>query len=840
MTPGKDAREQHLFLTPLLGKPRRKSFCTWDLESKDGPSDEPGFTRVFLAGLYDGSSYQGFFGQYETESSALEDDWRYRAFMPGGATDRFMRSALTDKYRGHSFYAHNGGAFDFLHILPWLVRYKVQFGLQVSLVPLGNSGLLAIDVWKTKNKWQRWRFVDSIRLLPMSLEVAARAFGAGRKMRGADGSELLDRHGKPFSLKTPEDDPGWLAYNESDCRLLYDVLVKVHDLVETHFGGEIGLTAPSTAIKTFRRSFLKKAVARDVDTHEFVRRGYFGGRTEVFGELGHYLHYFDVNSSYPKQMTLDMPAGGAQWWQGEPPGHWQRTRIGFCEVVVRVPEMAIPPLPVRADARYFPDDEGVEGKLVFPTGVLTGVWEWGELDNAILCGAEILEWKQSVWYDAVPLLREFVETLYTYRDQAHCFECHGDLEAEFHCPQCNKPGYDAGLAEFAKLLANSTYGKFAQNTKRIKFYWVTDPDMPKGATPIVPDDPECQVWIKEEEGDAPFIMPQISTRITAQARVLLHRAAMEAESRWLRQCLRCHSKVTFTEHRRADVCGRGPQLAKATNVRPSEAHDQGGSGPHGDVSRQARIGWHSLSCPCGGALETRRGKVYYMDTDSILTDVILPTGSALGELKDEIPRYSGYVNGRFYGPKLYRLGVDAAYAEAPEELRRAMLERDPKYLTELRKDKQTGDEDFIDDANKAKEWQRIKAKGIGKKARTAANLDMLYEGALERLRWYADPQNRRPDGRYREMPKAIETAGTLVEQRLEKVGTLARLVKRDKKGRIIKRRAQDGRLHSISAAFERGPMERAVPKRLHLEGAKRRHHGDGTTSAYRIDMRKGA
>ena len=43
----------------------------------------------------------------------------------------------------------------------------------------------------------------------------------------------------------------------------------------------------------------------------------------------------------------------------------------------------------------------------------------------------------------------------------------------------------------------------------------------------------------------------------------------------------------------------------------------------------------------------------------------------------------------------------------------------------------------------------------------------------------------------------------------------------------------------MSAAFERGPLIRTVPKRLHLEGAKRIHQGDGTTRPYHIDMVKG-
>lgn len=767
-----------------------------------------------MAGFYDGKNYQAFFDQ----STSTDVDWKYRSFLPGGCVDRLMRAALSDCYRGYSFYAHNGGAFDFLHILPWLVRHKIALDLQVSLVPLGASGLLAIDVWKTEKKFQRWRFVDSVRLLPMSLEVACKSFGVAGKLTGP-GSELFCRDGTPFTIDAPEDEPAWIPYNQRDCVALYEVLDRAHDLIELHFGGEIGLTAPSTAIKTLRRSYLKKPIERNIDTHEFVRRGYFGGRTEVIIEEGHHLIDVDVNSSYPFQMTLDMPAGTAQWWEGEPPKHWREDSVGFCEVVVHVPDdIDLPPLPVRAEEVDFPSS-GVAGKLVFPTGVLTGVWEWGELQNALDCGCEILEWKKSVWYDAVPLLREFVQTLYKYRNQAKCFTCAGPLAKDFHCSACDKPGYDAGLDAFAKLIANSTYGKFAQNPKRYKFYWVTDPDMPKGCSPIIEDDPDCQVWTKEEEGDAPFIMPQISARITAQARVLLHRFAMEAQRRVLRQCRSCHSKVTFSGRRTAD----GWVLHT----------DHGGSGPHGECESERRITGSSASCPCGGALETRHGRVYYMDTDSLMTDVIMPTGSELGMLKDELPRYSGYLTGRFFGPKLYRLGVEPSYLELEETIRRRMLERDGKFFADF-KDEAEEIEKFYAMAGT---WERIKAKGIGKKKRTRQNLETLYEGALKRLAWVADDNNRHPDGRLKPMPKEVAEAGTIVEDRLEKLGTLARLVKKDKKGRPVKKLGADGKLHPVSAAFERGPLMRAVPKRLHLDGAKRIHLGDGTTRAYSVDMR---
>jgi len=856
-----------------VGAPKRSRFGTWDLESKDGNTQAAGFTRIFLAGMYDGQSYTPFFDQPDVslasvlgsqdarrpsrprsgkssskgrpggappQSPERREDWQTRAYEPGGCVDRLLRAIMVEKYRGWSWYAHNAGSFDFLHLLPALVRLKKEMGLQIGLVPVGSSGLLAIDVWKTRNKWQKWRFIDSVRLLPMSLDAAAQAFEVGRKSHEDDGSAILDRYGKEFTIHCPEDDPSWPAYNAVDCRRLYDVLVRCHDLVELEFGGEIGLTAPSTAMKTIRRRYLKEPIPREVHTHEFVRPSYVGGRCEVLEEGGRFLSYLDINSSYVHQMTHLLPAGEARWWQkGEPPEEWKKTRIGFCEVVVEVPDwIAIPPLPVKAQAHHFPEGSGVTGKLVFPTGTLLGTWEWDELQNAVACGCRILEWRKSCWYEAKPLLREFVETLYRYRNQAKCFTCANRLGDNFWCDRCHKPGYDAGLDAFAKLIGNSGYGKFGQNPKRIKFYWITDPDMPEGCIPLVEDDPDCQVWLIEEDADAAFIMPQISARITALARVHLHKFAMRAVHRVLRECMTCHSKVTF-EHRLDHLKGR---IDRKKPVRLEDlVADCGGSGDHGDLCMGERIGARSVSCPCGGALETRWGRVYYMDTDAIKTDVQMPSGTELGEWKDEYPRFSGFLQGRFYGPKLYRLSVENDYLKVSEHLRRVMLERDKKYVQKLRKDAEKKGAIFEDEILRAvgkADWSVVKAKGMGRDARTAENLEILYKGALDRLAWLADPKNRAPDGSVRHMPKELKVAGTVMEKRLEKLGTLIRLEKKDDQGRPLLRELSNGMLVRQSAPFERGPEMRNVPKRLHLEGAKRVHLGDGTTVAYHIDMLK--
>lgn len=547
--------------TPLTSKPKRRPFLVLDLESKEDDTQRAGFTRPFMGGVYDGSEFHAFFDQDRG------GDWQTRYHYPGGCIDRMMKFILRDKYAGHHIYAHNAGRFDYLFLLTWLMTVGERMGFMFSLIPVSSS-IQVLDVWKKgsgkKKKWKRWRFLDSLRLIPIGLDKAGKTFGVGGKLE--------------HDLHLPEWDKRWLEYNRVDCVKLYEVLEKFHHYVEDVLLGEIGVTAPATAVKLLRRRYLKAPIARNVHTHEFIRRGYFGGRVEVFKKSGQGLRYYDINSSYPAAMLEMMPGGDCSEWDGEPPERFRRDpeqggRIGFCEVKVVVPRtLHIPPLPVRGDGKLLP-----KGKLLFPTGNLYGIWEWSELQQAIEMGCEIVWWGKSYWYEAIPLFREYAQDLYAYRDKSH-------------------PDYNDGMAAIAKLLLNSSYGKFGMNTLRKKIYKYDDPDLPDNAVPA-DNDPECLVWYAEEEVDACYIMPQIAARVTAVARVALLRHMLAAEE----------------------------------------------------------LG----------------GELHYCDTDSLITNVEMPTSTELGGLKDEYPEQSGKLRGEFLGPKMYALDTEDGFEGEAFELIKA-------------------------------------------------------------------------------------------------------------------------------------------------------------------------
>jgi hypothetical protein len=79
-------------------------------------------------------------------------------------------------------------------------------------------------------------------------------------------------------------------------------------------------------------------------------------------------------------------------------------------------------------------------------------------------------------------------------------------------------------------------------------------------------------------------------------------------------------------------------------------------------------------------VSTLGGNLYYVDTDSIITDVELPTGNKLGELKDEYPEHSGRLSGEFIAPKLYLLTAPERGTpfQAFEQVKAKGLQREAK------------------------------------------------------------------------------------------------------------------------------------------------------------------
>ena len=598
-------KESRDFLEPLTGTLKRKLFATVDIESKAGDTQKAGFTRPFMVGTYD--PQRDLYHEFRDEPHLRVRNWEERASLPGGCVDKTLSYLLSSAFNGYTFYAHAGGSFDHLFWLNWLRQHDDEYGFEV--IPV-QSSIQAIKVWRIPEEpedpiKERWLFLDSFKLFPSSLDKMLKSFKLAGKVE--------------HDLEMHEDDERWSVYLKQDCVGLAKGLTAIHDLVENRLGGEVGMTAPSTSMKLFRRKFLGrkgsvKRIARHQHwpgcnnqekcpgcAHVWIRRGYYGGRTELFRTYGKKLHYYDINSSYAASMLDEMPIGDRtitktlDWRMAE-------RNAGFIECTVYIPpDCPLPPLPHRAK----------NGKLIFPTGTFSGVWSTKELEllKDPLVNGEIRSVKKCVWFGLRPVFQDMVLELWHFRQK-----CLAGCTTK-GCKGCN-PEFDEGMSALAKILINACYGKFGMKQERTSIVFSNFKDKehcflcqePLSKTlPDGEDEPrivgalckECEgskpasdefgdVWYQSKKVEASYIIPHIAAHITALARIRIWRFMQRA-------------------------------------------------------------------------LEAG-GNVYYTDTDSCLTDVELPSSQELGAFKDEYP--GRVLTGRFVQPKVYLLECEEGFPKS--------------------------------------------------------------------------------------------------------------------------------------------------------------------------------
>lgn len=370
----------------------------------------------------------------------------YESFENMGEAIDYM---FSDEFPFENIFGHFAGKFDFSFVLKEIFFDRDRFHIGV-LIPRG-SGLLSFDVstFTVEDKIPKGKgeddvldklpngkllirkktitFRDSSAMLPFSLASLTENFKVEHKKKDIDFETLVvlnDEHRE---------------YLEYDCWGLYEVIEKYFNWDLIRQAGP-AFTVASQSLRVFR-TFLKKEISSlTQDTDAFVRRSYFGGRTEIFKPFFQQntdtglLKSYDVNSLYPYIMsTLDFPGGLKYQTQ-----FYKENELGFYDVEVEVPPMYVPPL----GTRY----EGMDNRLIFPIGRFRGIWSTMELNYAMECGVKILQvFEGRVFHNIGPIFKEYIDYLYDIR---------------------KKSGKDSVDNVLCKLLMNSTYGRFGLNLER--------------------------------------------------------------------------------------------------------------------------------------------------------------------------------------------------------------------------------------------------------------------------------------------------------------------------------------------------------------------------------------
>lgn len=383
----------------------------------------------------------------------------------------FLDHVLKFTYRGYKIYAHNGGRYDFRFIIDSLsgdTRFKMKHLFTQDRI----RELVIQDASK-----HRWYFADSFALLPSSLKKITHDFDVKHK-------KLDDVDYSNISKHNPKD----RLYLKHDCLGLYEVLEKYFDQ-EIFDGLRPKGTIASNAMQIFRSSLKRPLKRTTKNMEDFIRQGYFGGRTEVFKLIARNVDHYDYNSLYPSVMLENkMPVGLPIWTDT-----YIKGKIGFYEASIDYPSSTyIPALPLLRD-----------NKLLFPTGKFSGHFVSCELDRAIEQGARVKVKSGVVFHVGRKIFTDYVNQLYKIKSVS-----------------------DSKSAQYfiAKIYLNGLYGKFGQNPEKETIVKTSFEEALEKE--LIPYLPELGLYKEKNISCAGYLLPHIASWITAKARLKLHDALL--------------------------------------------------------------------------------------------------------------------------------------------------------------------------------------------------------------------------------------------------------------------------------------------------------------------------
>lgn len=278
-------------------------------------------------------------------------------------------------------------------------------------------------------------FVDTTNFLFASVETLGKIINI-EKMK-------IDK--KLFAKKvlTYDEKELMIKYNQNDAMISAKYMYHLQNTINK-LGGNIKITASSTALDLYRRRFMnlfllkEEIVLKDKSITDFIFKSYYGGRCEVFkkGTFDN-VNYYDVNSLYPTMMLNKFPIPQCVKY-GNNTVNCIKNYHGVSECIINIPEnINIPMIPHR-----------YKHKTVFPVGRIKGVWTHEILRYAISCGCNVEEiFKQIIYTVEDSIFKEYVETLYNLRKEY----------------KKNKNPEEKTV----KMLLNSLYGKFGEKPHNI-------------------------------------------------------------------------------------------------------------------------------------------------------------------------------------------------------------------------------------------------------------------------------------------------------------------------------------------------------------------------------------
>ncbi|XP_042453061.1 DNA polymerase-like [Zingiber officinale] len=342
-----------------------------------------------------------------------------------------LELAVKRKPRLRTVYFHNLSQFDGIFLLKHLVCHHKGY----TLTPLmRNHKLYELKVFKGKK--MIFRFRDSLTLLPGSLNALAKTFFPSLGTKGSIAHDDV----KVSNLQDLREE--YITYLRQDVVLLGGVMLKAQEMCLSKYNIDIEniMTLSSLSLLIYRSNYLDEKkypiylLNRNQDA--FIRRGYYGGHSDVYKPYGENLFFYDINSLYPYVMKkYPMPCGEPVWRKNLEKVELD-TLYGFIEAYVVCPKDINRP--------FLPYREPEINTLIFPTGHFIAVYYSEELKYARELSYKIVPLRGYMFEKTSSPFEGFITNLYESRKEA------------------KKAGSEA-MSYIYKNCMNSLYGRFGMN-----------------------------------------------------------------------------------------------------------------------------------------------------------------------------------------------------------------------------------------------------------------------------------------------------------------------------------------------------------------------------------------
>lgn len=398
----------------------------------------------------------------------------YKDFWGDNCVNEFVAFvlALPDKYY---LYAHNGGKFDFI--------YFIRNRTICNPVKIINSRIVSAGLGQHILR-------DSYAILPIPLKAHD---------KGEIDYVLFERENRE------ENKADILEYMARDCESLFTL---VSSFV-ARFG--VNLTIGGTAIKEVQKfhPFEKQPEAHDIAFRSY----YFGGRVECFktGKISGAYKVYDVNSMYPFVMADRSHPTGSEYFTLE------STQIKFDK------NNDIAGFPGKP---YFIKFTGTQNGAI-PVRTKLGLnFNCADSDDAPdgVFNTMSHEFKIAKKYRLINIRNIVSVTL-----PAEVINFAEFVNVNIAEKIAGKKTGDKPREIFAKLLMNSSYGKFGQNPDNFKdyFFRYDGEDYPQGEWDLNTDFDDIELWERPSFGKSYYDVATACS-VTSAARAVLLEAMQTA------------------------------------------------------------------------------------------------------------------------------------------------------------------------------------------------------------------------------------------------------------------------------------------------------------------------